>query len=82
MLGWNQVKGLRQTEQEESDAENVEAVKQDTEGRQKKLLHRIAIYKKENDNVYAPDILMEGVYFLGGILIDFKQEDRLEKEFS
>lgn len=43
------------------------------------------MYKKENikdgDYVYAPDNLMEGVYFRGGIIIDFKQEDRLEKEF-
>jgi len=57
----------------------VEAVKQETEGRQMPLLKKsqnIATYKKENikdgDYVYAPDNLLEGVYFKGGVIIDFK----------
>jgi hypothetical protein len=41
-LGWSQVKGPRQTEvqEEESDSESVEAVKQDTEGRQMTVLKK------------------------------------------
>lgn len=50
-----------------------------------KKSENIATYRKEKikdgDYVYAPDNLMEGVYFRGGVIIDFKQEDRLEKEF-
>ena len=41
-----------------------------------KKSQNIATYQKENikdgDYVYAPDNLMEGVYFRGGVIIDFK----------
>jgi hypothetical protein len=82
------VKGPR-CEEEEPEQSDLESVRAESEGRQSVMLSRkvnIQQYKRENikdgDYVYAPDGLMEGVYFKGGIVIDFKQEDKLEKEFN
>lgn len=89
-LGWQPFKGPKTIGVDGGDQEeDTEDVKRDTEGRQSNVVSRqanISQYRKENikdgDYVYAPDGVMEGVYYRGGIIIDFKNEDSLAKEFN
>lgn len=84
-LGWDVHKGPKQSEvppdeeEEAQETNSFDEVRKETEGRRSNLLSsssNVRQYKRENikdgDYVYAPDKLMEGVYFKGGIIIDFK----------
>lgn len=87
-LGWSSIRGPRAVDNgEESESEEVPTdVKEETTGRsiQTNKRKNIERMKKENikdgDYVYAE--VMEGVYFRGGVIIDFKQEDQAEKELQ
>ena len=78
-LGWHAFKGPKTFDVDEEEEEVTQAVKQDTEGRHSNVLSKSANinqYRRENikdgDYVYGPDGLMEGVYYRGGGIIDFK----------
>ena len=83
-----QCSSLHEEKEEEADDE-VKNDMDDGERRPVKVVNKnetIVQHRKERiqdgDYVYAPGGLMEGVYFRGGIIIDFKQEDKIESEFN